>query len=211
MGIRIGLDFDGTIVVHDDVLHRHAVALYGLPPEVPARKDAVREWLRANAPGEDGWIALQRHAYGLRLGEAAVAPGLPEFLDEIRDAGVEVAIVSHKTRLSVARPAVDLHAAALAWLEDNGFFAGGHAIRREDVFFEPTRSAKIGRIVSTRCVLFVDDLPEVFEDPGFPPDVERWLYAAAAPAPAARGVTAFSDWRLVAQRIRALQEALGGD
>src|SRR2546430_10771958 len=115
--MRIGLDLDGTIVVYDDVFHRHAVERFGLPPRVPPEKKAVRDWLRANAAGESGWIELQRIVYGLRIVEATPAPGVEDFLSACRDAGIDLSIISHKTRLSGATPPLDPHAAALALLD----------------------------------------------------------------------------------------------
>jgi hypothetical protein len=206
--MRIGLDLDGTIVVYDDVFHRHAVDRFALPAEVPQDKTAVRDWLRAHAPGEQAWIELQRVVYGLRMAEASLAPGLPAFLSDCRDAGIEISIISHKTRFSVATPQVDLHAAAFAWFEQNGFFAAdGFALERERVFFEPTRGAKLQRIASEGCVLFVDDLEEVLAEPAFPRSAERWLYAPGGRPEPLDGVTIFSDWGAPSQRVRALKEA----
>lgn len=206
--MRIGLDLDGTIVVYDDVFHRHAVERFALPADVPPEKTAVRDWLREHAPGERGWIELQRIVYGLRMTEASPSPGIADFLKDCRDARIDVSIVSHKTRLSVAEPQVDLHAAALEWLETNGFFGmDGLALERDRVFFEPTRGAKLRRIASEDCVLFVDDLAEVLADPMFPPFAERWLYAAGGPPSALDGVRSFSDWQAVLQRACELKVA----
>jgi hypothetical protein len=205
--MRIGLDLDGTVVVYNDVFHRHAVEMFGLPAAVPARKEAVRDWLRQNAPGEEGWIELQGLVYGPRMTEASIAPGLPDFLRECRRLGIELSIVSHKTRLSVAKPSIDLHAAALEWLHRNGFFvAEEFGFRPEEVFFEPTRDAKIRRLIAEECVLFVDDLEEVFAEPAFPSWVERWLYVPGAPGRTSGGVRVFSDWAVLASRARELQQ-----
>jgi hypothetical protein len=206
--MRIGLDLDGTIVVYDDVFHKHAVERFGLPSRVPPEKTAVRDWLRANAAGESGWIELQRIVYGLRILEATPAPGVEAFLSACRDAGIDVSIISHKTRLSVAAPPVDLHAAALEWLDRHGFFAEhGFGLDRDRVFFEPTRSAKLERIAAEECVLFVDDLEEVFAEPAFPPSVERWLYSSVDRARPIDGITVFSDWTVLSRRLRELTEA----
>jgi len=207
MSMRIGLDLDGTIVVYDDVFHTHAVERFGLPVDVPVDKTAVRDWLRANEPGESGWIELQRIAYGLRMAEASLAPGLRACLKDCRDAGIDISIISHKTRLSVAAPQVDLHAAALEWLEAAGFFAAdGFGFARDRVFFEPTRDAKLRRIASEECSLFVDDLEEVLAEPLFPRSVERWLYAPDGRARTLDDASVFSDWNVIAQRARELME-----
>jgi hypothetical protein len=120
-----------------------------------------------------------------------------EFVKAARREAIGVRIISHKTRRAVADPAVDLHAAGWSWLERNGFF-DGDGVTRADVFFEPTRRAKIERIRSERCALFVDDLPEVFCDPAFPDGVERWLYGE----PVYPGLRSFSDWSTLLEELR---------
>lgn len=206
--MRIGLDLDGTIVVYDDVFHRHAIASFGLPADVPVDKTAVRDWLRANEPGEAGWIELQRLVYGLRMEEARLAPGIDVLFAESEAAGVAVSIVSHKTQWSVAEPRVDLRAAALAWLDAARFFApGGFGVERARVFFESTRADKLARIASEDCRLFVDDLVEVLEEPGFPAGVERWLYAPQGAGRVAAGIRPFENWREPAHRVHELAGA----
>jgi hypothetical protein len=210
--MRIGLDLDGTIVIYDEVFHRHAVEQFGLPRDSAVDKTAVRAWMRRNDPGEAGWIELQRIVYGLRISEAKVAPGLPGFLRVCHNEGVGVSIISHKSRYSVAKPPVDLHAAALGWLDGQGFFdANGLGIERDRVFFEPTREAKIRRIVSERCALYVDDLEEVFAEPGFPRSVERWLYSSGPQASSSGDLRMFSDWDELARRTQELTEVHAAD
>ncbi|MBV8480097.1 MAG: hypothetical protein JOY72_07305 [Actinobacteria bacterium] len=204
--IRVGLDLDGTIIAYDDVFHRHAVAAFDLPPEVSARKNAIRAWLRASEHGEQGWIELQRMVYGPKIGDASIAPGLPAFLSALRSAGTQLSIISHKSRYSAALPRVDLHEAAYGWLERQGFFdANGFAIARSRVFFESSRAEKIRRIESEGCDVFVDDLEEVLRDPSFPSSVERWLYEPRGELKPRDGLRCFSEWGTLADRIETLR------
>ena len=175
--MRLGLDFDGTVVVYDEVFHRHAVDRFAMPSSMAENKTEVRDWLRSQPDGEQRWIELQGLVYGLKMAEARPAPGLAEFLRAVHAARIPVCIISHKTEFSIAEPRVNLRAAALAWLEANGFFAAaGFGLRREDVFFESTRAAKLQRIAAQGCTVFVDDLEEVLAEPEFPKNVERWHY-----------------------------------
>ncbi len=193
--MRLGLDFDGTVVVYDEVFHRHAVERFGVPSALPANKTAVRDWLRSRSDGEAKWIQLQRLVYGLKMAEAKLAPGLAEFLRAVRTAPIPVCIISHKTEFSVADPCVNLRAAALAWLEQNGFFADdGFGLRREDVFFESTRAAKLQRIATEGCTVFVDDLEEVLTERGFPKGVEQWHYRPEQAQHRQGEIRSFSDW-----------------
>jgi hypothetical protein len=200
--VRLGLDLDGTIVLYDEVFHRHAVARHGMPREVPVNKTAVRDWLRLQPDGEARWTELQGLVYGSLMPEAKVAPGLGEFLRVIRAARIPVCIISHKTEFSVAGPRVNLRAAALAWLEANGFFAAdGFGLRREDVFFEATRAEKLRRIAAQGCTVFVDDLEEVLTEPEFPPGVERWHFLPGQVERRQGEIQNFSDWAKLSARL----------
>ena len=73
------------------------------------------------------------------------------------------------------------------------------------MFFEETRDAKLRRIATEGCALFVDDLEEVFAEPAFPGSVERWLYVTDSRTVPAADVTVFSDWSDVARRVQELR------
>lgn len=93
-------------------------------------------------------------------------------------------MVSHKTPRAAADPDADLHAAALAFLEAHGFLDAAHTgLEPEHVFFEPTRADKLARISSLGCTHCIDDLEELFREPGFPDGVARLLYTPAARPP----------------------------
>jgi hypothetical protein len=92
-------------------------------------------------------------------------------------AGASVFIISHKTRRPFLGELHDLHAAALNWLEQQGFFAGdGIGLPRNRVFFELTKEAKLARIGECQCTHFLDDLPEFLGEPAFPKSVRRVLF-----------------------------------
>ena len=198
----LGLDFDGTVVVYDEVFHHHAGERFGMPPSVTVNKTSVRDWLRSQPDGEAKWVQLQGLVYGLKMAEAKLAPGFAEFLRAVRAARIPVCIISHKTEFSVAEPRVNLRAAALAWLELNGFFApDGFGLRREDVFFESTRAEKLRRIAAQGCTLFVDDLEEVLTEPEFPGGVERWHYLPGSAEGRRGDLQVFFDWASLQRRL----------
>ncbi len=90
-------------------------------------------------------------------------------------------IVSHKTRYGNYDPdRVDLRQAALGWLRGQGFFEpGGCLVPVQNIFFADDRAAKLAQIAALGCTHYIDDLEEVFADPGFPADVKRILFAAS--------------------------------
>lgn len=199
--MRIGVDFDNTIVCYDALFHRLAVEQGLIPPEIPPRKGEVRDHLR-RAGREDAWTELQGHVYGDRLVEADPYPGVPEFFAACRRTGRQVSIVSHKTRTPFLGPPHDLHAAAIRWLEGHGFFRPeGIGLPRDLVFFELTKEAKLDRIGERQCDFFIDDLPEFLAEPGFPPAVIRILFDPSGLHEAPPGVRRTSSWAEIAALV----------
>ncbi|MGE4219785.1 MAG: hypothetical protein AB7G39_10085 [Alphaproteobacteria bacterium] len=199
--MRIGLDFDNTLVGYDHLFAEEAAA-QGLAG-AEGGKRALRDRLRALPDGERRWQAVQAAVYGRRMAEARLMPGAGVFLRACKNAGIPVAIVSHKTRHAALDPGgVDLRGAALDWMRRQGFFAeDGFGLDPERVFFEPTRQDKIGRIAAIGCTDFVDDLVEVFAEPSFPVQVRRHLYdPGETPAPPGP-YTAYRSWEALADAL----------
>ena len=174
--MRIGVDFDNTIVCYDRLFHELAVERHLISPQVPIDKESVRNCLREQGR-EDHWTELQGYAYGTRIEEAAAFPGVREFFLQCRENDTPIYIISHKTRLPFRGPSVDLHRAARGWLESQGFHdPSGIALPAERVFFEETKEKKLQRIAREGCTHFIDDLPEFLQEPGFPDGVLRILF-----------------------------------
>ena len=145
----IGVDFDNTIVCYDALFHKVCRERDLIPPDVPVNKSDVRNFLR-RIGREDAWTEMQGCVYGARMAEAQPFPGVKEFLRDCRSSGHQVNIISHKTRFPFRGEQHDLHRAALAWLEQESFFAGdGVGLSRDNVFFELTKAAKLDRIART--------------------------------------------------------------
>lgn len=173
--MRIGIDFDNTIVSYDALFYKVAREQDVVPPDTPVNKVAVRNYLRT-AGKEDVWTAMQGHVYGARMDEATAYPGVLEFLHQAGQAGHALAIVSHKTKHPFLGPQYDLHAAARAWVKRHLHLDGVPLVAAESVFFELTKETKLQRATQWGCELFIDDLPEILLAPGFPQGVERVLF-----------------------------------
>lgn len=172
----IGIDFDNTIVCYDAVIHAAAVAHGLIPTALPPCKGAVRNYLRRHEQ-EEAWIELQGYVYGRGMREAVPFPGATEFFVSCARRGVPVCIVSHRTRHPFRGPRYDLHHAAHEWLDLYGFYDSQRiGLPRDRVFFEVTKEEKIARIHELGCSHFVDDLPELLQDPTFPSRIERILF-----------------------------------
>jgi len=177
--LRIGVDFDNTIVCYDEVFHRVARELDLIPVTVRVNKGAVRDHLR-KIGREDDWTEMQGYVYGERMRDAQPFPGVLDFFRRMIDQQVPICIISHKTRHPYKGPKYDLHAAAVDWLELQGFFDPVRiGLSRSDVHFELTLAAKLERIGAAGCTHFIDDLPELLSEPAFPKRVERLLFDPA--------------------------------
>lgn len=198
--MRIGLDFDNTIVSYDVLFHKVAAEQGVIPAGTPVNKLAVRDYLRS-AGKEPVWTEMQGTVYGARMDEAAAFPGVIEFMRGAIRAGHELAIVSHKTKKPFLGPQYDLHAAARAWVEHHLLEGGEPLIPPGQVFFELTKEAKLARIDSFGCNVFIDDLPEILAAAAFPATVQRILFDPEGhyAAMTLEGVTTCHSWEEITQ------------
>jgi hypothetical protein len=199
--LRIGIDFDNTIITYDAVFRSAAVAGGLIAPDFCGNKQAVRDAIRLLPEGELAWQRLQGQVYGKGIDGAAMVAGVEAFLRRCRAEGCAVAVVSHKTEYGHFDPdRVNLRQAALGWMTGRGLLGGDHGLALADVYFESTRAEKLKRIAALSLTHFIDDLEEVLTDPDFPPDVERILLADGA-QPAAPSYTRCSTWRDVERQV----------
>jgi hypothetical protein len=173
--MRLGLDFDNTIVSYDELFHRVALEQGAIPASIPSSKLAVRDHLRQIGQ-EPAWTGMQGLVYGARMDEAAAYPGVQAFLRAARAAGWSLAIISHKTRHPFLGPQYDLHAAARGWIEHHLTVDGEPLVDPAEVYFETTKEAKLARIAHWQATHFIDDLPEILQAPGFPANVHALLF-----------------------------------
>lgn len=192
--MRIGIDFDNTIARYDE-LFRSLAEDHGMELSLGSKQE-IRDHLRRGPDGEERWRDLQAEAYGPRMSEAEVFPGVGEFLQKCRKLEFLVFVVSHKTRFAANDKAkVDLRDAALTWMEANCFFdAAGFGLDRKNIYFEDTRALKVSRIATLDCSHFIDDLEEVFTEPQFPVGVAGVLLSEKARAKDQR-FHVCRDWR----------------
>jgi len=176
--VRIGLDFDNTIVCYNDLFPRLAREKGLIAAGGVWTKNSLRDHLR-KTDREDSWTELQGEAYGVSMGAAKPYAGSLEFIRFSRSRRAEVYVVSHKTKYPFSGPKTDLHRAADDWIEALGFYDPAAGLARDNVFFELTKEEKLGRIGTLRCDFFVDDLPEFLEEADFPSGVQRILFDPA--------------------------------
>lgn len=202
MALIVGIDFDNTIAIYDEVFHEYGVTRFGMPESISCDKPSIRNYFWTYSGGREDWIELQGIVYGTKMSEASLAPGFEAFLRGCLNRDINVCIISHKTEYPARGPAVNLQKAAWKWLEDRKFFAPAvFGLTKGDVFFEVFRGKKLERIASTGCDIFIDDLPEVFNDPTFPKGVLKVMYDPADRHPYSSGIIKCSDWKEVADVV----------
>jgi hypothetical protein len=193
MTMRLGLDFDNTLVNYDRLFRSVALGKQWIPASVAAHKNAVRDHLRA-AGKEEIWTRLQGEVYGAHILEAEPCEGMLAALKWLSQREVAMCIVSHKTRTPYLGAARDLHAAARSWLEHQGFHdAAALGWPHEQVFFELSKEAKVDRILSQHCTHYVDDLPEILDL--LPDHVEKIYFAPNDATDARTGWRVMHTWR----------------
>jgi hypothetical protein len=173
--VRIGIDFDNTIVTYDALFHRVALERGLIPSSLPANKISVREYFRERG-SEDLWTELQGYVYGARMSEAVAYPGAIEFFTWAQQRQIQPVIVSHKTRHPFLGERYDLHEAARRWVQSILIERSPPLIDGSAVFFELTKQEKIERIASLQLDYFIDDLPEILLAEAFPTRTTRILF-----------------------------------
>jgi hypothetical protein len=199
---RIGIDLDNTLINYDAVFCAFAKERSLLDSAAATGKAAIREALRAMPEGDLLWQRLQGAVYGKGVRHAVLFDGAAGFLQRAREQGGEVFIVSHKTEFGHFDPdRVNLRDAALDWMKGQGFFRDdGFGIPKQNVLFTATRSDKIAAIAELDVDVFIDDLPEVLEDKGFPSAVTGILFTAGG-VTASAYPRAFAHWRDIIRTV----------
>jgi hypothetical protein len=201
--IKMGLDFDNTIVCYDAAISAMADELFDLPPDVPRTKLGLRDHLRG-AGREAEWTAFQGELYGPGMRHAQPFKGAIETMLQLVDQGHELVIVSHRSRRPYAGEPHDLHATARDWVKDRLQSTGLFAEDSGSVNFLESRQEKVAWIAQLGCQAFLDDLPEVLVAPGFPASAAGILFDPSGGSAAPEGQRRISAWPQLSQVLAAL-------
>lgn len=199
--MKIGIDLDNTIIRYDGLLHRLALAEGFIQASMPVNKQAIRDHVRS-AHGEAAWQGLQLALYGTAIENACLFDGVWDFLLCLRRRGIPFHIVSHKTRFpNSGSQKVDLRLKALEFLDSHGFFrADGLGMPSENVLFCSRRAEKVAAIARLGHTAFIDDLEEVFLEPGFPAGTRKILFSSASSS-RAEGVLILPDFTSITRAL----------
>lgn len=198
--MRIGIDFDNTIVSYDALFHRVALERNLIPANRPPTKLGVRDHLRQTGR-EEAWTDLQGYVYGARMDEAVAYPGAIDFFGWAHAAGMSLSIVSHKTRHPFLGHPYDLHEAARGWVRKFLTEQPQPLILETNVYFELTKEDKLSRIAALDLDCFIDDLPEILLAAAFPQRTAGLLFDPDGMLPREARIPAFRSWRQLRHHV----------
>ena len=159
---KIGIDFDNTIVIYDELFYKVALERNLIPINFPKNKQKIRNYL-CKQNKENEFTNIQSEVYGKRIIDANAAPNIFEALKKISN-DYEINIISHKSKFPYSGEKYNLHIAAINWLEKNKFLSiSGLNIKNKDIYFLPTKDKKLAAINALDYTYFVDDLPEILK------------------------------------------------
>jgi hypothetical protein len=170
---RFGFDLDNTIIDYGI-----SVEKYCLNAKIPKQEKItnLRSYLRRIDPSDLKWQEAQSWIYIDGLQYAKLNEGLEDLCVYLLSKNIGVFIVSHKTNKTQDRfGGRDLFSPAVNWIQHSNiknFFD-----INENIYFMPTRDAKIQKIEQLDLDWFVDDLLEVLLDKNFPPHTTKYLLA----------------------------------
>ena len=168
---RFGFDLDNTLIDYSNAVQEYC-SNKGL--DKCKTLDGLRILLRESDKTGRLWQLAQGWLYTDGLSYASPGHGAVELCEFLRNSNFELLIVSHKTTHTPdfcgQKP---LREIATNWVRGGdlaNYFQGNKTI-----YYESTRALKVARIQKLNFNYFVDDLVEVFQEPGFPQDVSSFL------------------------------------
>jgi hypothetical protein len=170
--MRIGFDFDNTIVCYDQAIKILTDKL-NLPEELTRNKLSIREYLR-NQNRENDWTKFQGTLYGPGMAYAMPHAFFIEVANYLKLHHHELFIISHRTKYAYAGEKHDLHHFAREWLELK--INSNQLINTKNILFLETLENKIMKIKENKIDLFIDDLPEVINHKNFPTKTKSILF-----------------------------------
>ena len=167
--MRIGFDFDNTIVDYDLVFTQIANELnleyLGSP------KNSIKNYYEVELGQPNSWKKIQFKVYCELISKIAPSEKFISLLNWLINNNHDIFIVSHKTQnIKINNKNLKLQPAK-KWIEDNI-----PIFNKERIFFESSAIAKIRKIKSLNLDFFVDDLMTILNHRQFPQITKKILF-----------------------------------
>lgn len=171
---KFGFDLDNTLIDYSNAVQEYC-SNEGL--DECKSLNNLRELLRESDKSGRLWQLAQGWLYTDGLSYAKPGEGALALCEFLQKSDFELVIVSHKTTHTPdfcgQKP---LREIATKWIRDGDL--ASYFLDNKSIYYESTRSLKVERIQKLNFNYFVDDLVEVFQEPGFPKDVRSFLLSA---------------------------------
>jgi hypothetical protein len=159
----VGLDFDNTIINYEKLFKKIAYKKNLVPKNIKSNKNSIKEYLISKNK-EKEWTILQGEVYGYYIMEAKIYPGVKKAMQLMSKKNIKFFIISHKTKFPIMGKKINLHLAALKWIEKNIFkYDESIKLSTKEIFFEKTIKKKIFRINNLKCDIYIDDLKMILD------------------------------------------------
>ena len=160
--MRIGFDFDNTIVDYDLVFTQIADELNLEYLDSP--KNSIKNYYEIELGQPNSWKKIQFKVYCELISKISPSEKFITFLNWLIDNKHDIFIVSHKTQnIRINNKNLNLRQPAKKWIEKNI-----PNFNKERLFFESSAIAKIRKIKSLNLDFFVDDLVTILNHRQFP-------------------------------------------
>lgn len=170
--MKIGFDFDNTIVCYDNAIKILSGTLK-IPKKLTRDKLTIRDYLR-NQNRENEWTEFQGVLYGPGMAHARPYINFIEITKYLKLYQHELFIISHRSKYPYLGEKHDLHHFARNWIEVQ--INSPLLINNSNIFFEEKLENKIKTIEKLKIDLFIDDLTEVINHEDFPFNTKPILF-----------------------------------
>ena len=168
--MRIGFDFDNTIVDYDLVFTQIANELNLEYLDSP--KNSIKNYYEVELGQPNSWKKIQFKVYCELISKIAPSEKFITLLNWLINNSHDIFIVSHKTQnIKINNKNLNLRQPAKKWIEDNI-----PTFNKERIFFESSAIAKIRKIKSLNLDFFVDDLMTILNHRQFPQITKKILF-----------------------------------
>ncbi len=166
MLIKIGIDFDNTIVNYEDLFHQESIRrkLFKKSQKKKNSKNNLKNKLISNNREEE-WTSIQGIVYGKKMLKAKPYTGSVKFINKYSNKkNFKIFIVSHKTLYPIIGEKINLHKISKNWIIKKKIFKNKKiSWINKHVFFLQTKKEKIKKIIDLKCDYFIDDLNEILK------------------------------------------------
>jgi hypothetical protein len=166
MVIKIGIDFDNTIVNYDSSFHQEAIKrkIFTKSQREKNSKNLLKNRLISRKKDEE-WTTIQGIVYGKKMFKAKPYKDSVKFINKYSNKkNFKLFIVSHKTLHPIIGEKINLHKISKDWIIKKKIFKNKKIEWiNKHVFFLQTKEEKIKKIIELKCDYFIDDLEEILK------------------------------------------------